>query len=551
MTRLPKDLKAFNITVLNLTPQTLLSMRPVTSLENLEGSTQNFHPDGLYSTEIFGRIGSEVRDKQFSYIDIKIPILHPFIVEMLTKLKGLYLGILLGRSFAKWNEETKDFEQSDELNGKTGYDFFMTYFPKIDFEPKGTKIRDFRKKLINDYRKVGIYTKVLVLPAGLRDAEVDEFGQIAENEINDHYRRILSIANTIPASASGPIYDRSRASLHLAFSGLFNLFADMTFGSDKIIQKRLNYRRIHNGTRNVIVAMDTSVKELGDPSNVNINSTFVGLFQSAKGLLPIVCYHLKNTILGECFKYTSHGKARLINPKTLKSEIIDITAKDVAAWNTTEGMEKFVDDFSVQENRARPVVINSYYVALVYLDAGVYKVFYDIDDLPDGFDKKKVSPITNIELLLLSLEHKWKDYIVSVTRFPITGDGSVYPSVPYIKTTVLSDKRKPLDDNWEVIDNPDTIISEYPRIRDENGQLLESDMVQYFDTMAPHVSRHEGLGADHDGDMTSGNFSYDNTALNSTKNIMTKADFYVTSGGTLRNSPVDFIAELTIKNMGN
>lgn len=544
-TRFAKNLKALNITILNLQPGMLNGLRPVTSLENFEASTQNFHPDGLFSIDIFGRIGSEARDSTFSYIDIKIPILHPFIVEMLQKVKGIYLGILMGRTFAKWNEETKDFEQSDEMHGDTGYAFFMEHFKHMNFEPQGTKIRDIRLKVIHEYQKIGIYDKILVLPAGMRDAEVDEFGQLTDNEINEKYRRILSIANTIPAGAKGPVYDRSRASLHIAFSDLFQLFSDMIGGRDKMIQKRVNYRRVHNGTRNVITAMDTSVRELGDPTNLTINHTQVGLFQAAKSILPVCCYHLRTGILGECFQGTAHGKARLINPDTLKSEIIDIGAKDIEAWSTTEGMEKFISDFAVKENRHKPVVIGGYYAALVYLDEGVYKVFYDIDDMPDSFDRKKVAPITVIELLYLSMGPKWGHYISQVTRFPVAGDGSTYPSSLYCMTTITTDKRSPLNESWEPEEDISLKVTEYPRVRG-----IDPDDIQYFDTMAPHTSRHSGLAADHDGDMMSCNTSYDETALKATKQQMLKRDFYVTPGGALRNSPIEFVAELTLSNMG-
>jgi hypothetical protein len=53
----------------------------------------------------------------------------------------------------------------------------------------------------------------------------------------------------------------------------------------------------------------------------------------------------------------------------------------------------------------------------------------------------------------------------------------------------------------------------------------------------------------HDGDMTSGNFSYDNKSLDNINQVMTTRDFFVTPGGDLRNSPVDYIAELTIQNL--
>jgi hypothetical protein len=534
--------KAFNIEIMNLKPERLRALRPTTSVENFEGSTNNFHPDGLFSIDTFGRIGAEERSRRFSFVDIKVDIIHPFIFELLSKVKGLYPSILLGRAFAKWDESIKDFVQSDELNGETGYDFFMRYFQEIQFEIKGASVRDHRLQVIEKYRKVGVYNKLLILPAGLRDADVDEFGQVTDNEINNYYRTILSIANTIPSNASGPIYNKTRANLQIAFNNLFTLYFDITGGRDKNIQKRLLYRRIHNGTRNVIVAMNSSVRILGEPNNINSNHTHVGLFQAAKGNLPVVCYQLRTTILSHCFETVSHGKAKLINPKTLSSEIIDISSKEFAAWATTEGMERFIDKFMIRENRSKPVTIEGYYAALVYLDDNVFKVFYDIKELPRDLNKDKVKPITWAELLYISMGKRWKESRVFITRYPVTGDGSSYPSIPYVKTTTLTDKRYPLDNNWSPVIDPEECLVEYPRLRDNNSPA-------WVDTCAPHTSRHEGLGADHDGDMVSGNFAYDNKSIRNINKVMSSRDFYVSSDDKLRNSPIDYVAALTIQNM--
>lgn len=481
--------KAFNIELMLITQNRLRMLRQTTSTENFEGSTQNFHSDGLFSIETFGRIGSEERSKRFSFIDIKVDILHPFIYAMLSKVKGLYPSIILGRAFAKWDNLEKDFVQSDELNGETGYDFFMRYFHDIRFDIKGDTVRDQRLKVIEKYRRIGIYNKILVIPAGMRDADIDEFGQVTDNEINNYYRTMIGISNTVPNNPSGPIYDRTRASLQLTFNNLFAIYFDVVGGKDKLMQKRELYRRVHNGTRNVIVAMNSSVTELGDPNNVNLNHTHVGLFQTAKGLLPVTCYRLRNGILKECFATVSTGKAKLINPKTLRSEIIDIPAKEVANWTTTEGMERFISKFKNKEERYKYTTIHGYYAALVYLDTGVFKVFYDINDLPEKFNKENVKPITNGELLYLALGKDWRKYTVTITRFPVTGVGSTYPSLPYIKTTTLADRRYPLDDNWNVINYHTECLLEYPRLRDKVK-------LSWSDTAAPHVSRHSGLGAD-------------------------------------------------------
>jgi hypothetical protein len=71
----------------------------------------------------------------------------------------------------------------------------------------------------------------------------------------------------------------------------------------------------------------------------------------------------------------------------------------------------------------------------------------------------------------------------------VTGVGSTYPSLPYIKTTTLADRRYPLDDNWNVINDHTECLLEYPRLRDKVK-------LSWSDTAAPHVSRHSGLGAD-------------------------------------------------------
>lgn len=534
---------AFNIEIMNLKPERLRLLRPTTSMDNFEGSTQNFHPDGLFSIETFGRLGSDERNKRFSYIDIKIDIIHPFIFKLLSDVKGLYPSIILGRAFAKWDESLKDFVQSDELNGDTGYDFFMQYYDRIFLDVKGSSVRDHRLKVIQKYRNIGVYSKILVLPAGLRDADVDESGQVTDNEINNFYRSIIGIANTIPNGASGPVYNKSRASLQIVFNNLFDLYFDMVGGKDKGIQKRLLYRRVHNGTRNVIVAMNSSVKKLGDPVNTNSNHTHVGLFQAAKGNLPVVIYHLRNEILGEVFRTVSHGKAKLINPKTLKSVIVDISLKEHSKWATSEGMDKFISKFMIRENRSKPVMIEGHYAALVYLGEESYKVFYDIDDLPSNLDKSNVKPITWAELLYISVGVNWSEKSrIFITRFPVTGDGSSYPSIPHVRTTTIADIRYPLDDNWNIIKDASKALLEYPRLR-------TGEKPSWVDTTAPNVSRHSGLGADHDGDMVSGNFSYDKKSRRNIDKVMSTKGFYVGPDGGLRNSPIDYIAELTIQNL--
>ena len=117
----------FNITLLKLTQELMTGLRPVKVLDIFEGGSSDFHPEGLFSTEIFGKVGDERRNYRYSYIDIKIEVLHPVIFKALSDMKRLYGEIMSGEAYAVWDETDKDFIKSDPLNGgQTGMYFFLS-----------------------------------------------------------------------------------------------------------------------------------------------------------------------------------------------------------------------------------------------------------------------------------------------------------------------------------------------------------------------------------------------------------------------------------------
>ena len=59
----------------------------VTALDTFQNNTRDFHESGLFSTTLFGRVGSPERLTRMAYIDIYIPIFHPRIFGHLCSLK--------------------------------------------------------------------------------------------------------------------------------------------------------------------------------------------------------------------------------------------------------------------------------------------------------------------------------------------------------------------------------------------------------------------------------------------------------------------------------
>lgn len=480
----------FNIELMGLTKDKLSKLKPVRSLDIYDGGSTNFHEDGLFSVSIFGRVGSEQRDIMFSYIDIKVSILHPLIYSTLTRLKGMYKGILSGTTYADWDETLKDFIPSNELDGKTGYAFFMQHWQDIEFRQTKSVTRKQRIALIEKFKDRATVDKILVIPAGIRDLHVDENGRQVEDEINSLYRRVLSIANTIGVTgerANSPVLDNARHSLQMTFNDIYEMLENLLKDKRGFVQKKWGSRRVFNGTRNVITAMDTSVSELGVANSPKLNDTIAGLYQVAKGALPLTKHLLLNGYLSKVFGQAD-GKAILVDTKTLKPEYVEVDPETFDRWYTPEGLERVLNSYSEVSVRDKPILVNDRYLGLIYIGSSDsnFRIFNNIEDLPSHLKRKDVYPLTLCQLLYLSGYTKWNDLRAFVTRYPIgQGKSSIYPSSVYVKTTTTGEMRWELDENWERIGDT-RVALEFPQV----GSNV------HVDAMSPHSSRLEGLTAD-------------------------------------------------------
>lgn len=480
----------FNVELLKLDKARIAGLKPVNSLDYYENVNGDLHEDGLFSVGIFGRVGDELRDRRFSYIDIKTQIFHPVIYHRLTQLRGLYKGILAGTHFAVWNSELKDFVPSDELKGQTGYTFFLKYWPELVFVRNKSDIRDQRIKLIEKYRDRALVDKILVLPAGLRDIEVGDDGRTTVSDINTFYRKILSIVRTIPDTehvTSSVMHNLPRHLLQQAFNDVYDNLEQMLTGKEGFLQSKWGSRRVFNGTRNVITAMDTSSEYLGGANAPRYTDTVIGLYQASKALLPITLHRLTVGYLEYIFN-PGNGMANLIDPITLKGEQVKLASDTFDRWRTVEGLEKVVSSYGETSIRHKPIMLDGRYLALIYAGPdNTFRVFHSIDDLPEHLQGNRhlVRPINLVELLYLSGYRQWNQYVAFVTRYPITGTGSCYPTTLYVKTTIVGEVRRELDQNWEPMGEEFTAI-EFPTY----------EPLAYLDSQVIPSSRLAGLGAD-------------------------------------------------------
>ena len=448
-----KSLMPFNITLLIPTKDQLQALGQVKSYEIFEGKGGNFHPDGLFSVDFFGRVGSPERESRFGYISFGLPVIHPVIYKNIIRLKGYYEDIIQGKAFAIFDEEAKDFVPSNEIEGETGYHFFFSHWKKIEFKETKSSIRRIRLGLINKYRDNCDLNVILVIPAAYREAELDETGRVEIDEVNELYRKVYSQSVGIP-DYLGPnddpsIYDRRRLTIQASIVAIYEYFERILSGKNGFVQSKWASRVIFNGTRNVISSLDTTTSDMTQPNRPLFKDAVVGLHQCSRAILPKIIHALKTGILGEIFN-TLNTRIQLVDKKTLKLKWVEVPYSVIDSWTSPEGLEKLINQLEMTDKRSNPIVVGDCYLALVYRDNQQnFKVIRSIEDLPKGFDTRFVYPITYAELIYISGLELWTKHVAMVTRYPVENYNSSIPCTVYVKTTTKGELRYPLNNFWE------------------------------------------------------------------------------------------------------
>lgn len=524
----------FNIALLHLTPEKLKNVKQVKALDIFDGATTNFHPEGLFSTEIFARVGDERRSLVYGFIDIKAPVFHPLIYMAITKLKRMYGDIMASRVWALWDDSKKDFVKAKPSEGaRTGYSFFLEHWKDIVYEQGTSNIRNEYIKLVEKNKEIALTRYVVVMPAGLRDIEIDELNRKSEDEVNTLYRKFIALSNVIVESSldtNSEVIDKPRYDMQLNFVALYDMIEALIKGKKKLFLGKVASRRIFNGTRNVITAMNTAVSELGKKGTPDFNSTIIGLYQYLQASLPVSAAQVSQ-FLSAMFPDVNQP-AILVDPKTLRMREIYLHVRYYDKWATTEGVEKIISSFKEEDIRDQPLMIDGYYLALLYLGPdGTFKVFNDITQLPASRSREHVRPLTLTDLFYLSVYRHFSKYPLFVTRYPVTGIGSIYPSKSHLRVTVGYEERRMLDDSW--IDAGDSFVAyEFP----VQGSA-------FVNSMMPHTSHLSRLNADFDGDTSSGNIAYSDEAIaEAAKFFKTKKAYIGTDGQLLYSCAVETVS---------
>ena len=478
-------------------------LKEVTSTFVRAPSSTSFHPNGLFSEEIFGEIASPNRLTTFGYIDLKCKVFHPGIFRNLLTLKAVYADIISGKAYAKFNKEIGDFEIVDmnEDGANTGYSFFLEYFDKIEFNTSPSLYRKDKLAIMEKYKDLLFVDKWLVIPAGIRDIR-EEDGIRKTDDINSLYSSLINYAKALPPGGNpSALFDGVRYSIQKKLVDIDEYITNILSGKTGFLQGKYGRRNLALGTRNVISPAKMAATSTDSVQFIKANETMIPLFQAAKGFQPLVVFQLKNLFFNRVLSPAS-DQISLIDTKTYALDYHPISEEEKDKFMSSDGLKAMINLYRDTEFRSLPVTARDedgkpYYMFLVYDDGDVVYHYRNTSEFQEWYEKNghkfhpdQQRPLTYIEMLYVATYAATIDKHVTITRYPVLEVGSTYPSKVHLAST----------------DKSRVVICKQP-FAEVDIQLPHYPIVgrRSIDSTQLHPSRLKGLGADFDGDTVSVN----------------------------------------------
>lgn len=519
-----------------------------------ETSSNKFHPDGLFSEEIFGQVTSPERLVRNGYIELHTSVFHPRIFKILKSLKGLYEEILSGKSYAGFNSQTGDFEKAsvDDMEAEpnslpwvevgTGFSFFMKYFQRLNIKPTESISRNDKLLLLSKYRNKVSVTKWLVIAAGQREYQEDAKGGGSSEEINKLYSSLLRLTKAIPPkSETSPIFDTIRYAIQCKINDIHEYVIDFLDGKSGFVQRKYGYRKLAYATRNVITSPNMAALSPSSPQFHDLFESKIPLFQAAKAFQPLVVFNLKEQFFNVIFNISSNNVS-LIDWNTNELVYKEISETEKNRFLLSDEIVDIINLYRNHKVRFKPVraqdIDGKFYKLYMMYDTGKDIWIYrnteefkqNIEAAGYKFDEKYVRDFTYADMLYISTFFATQGRNVTITRYPAIEPGSIFPS----KVHLVSTKPGRIV-TFRSTNGNDFTFPEYPII---GARSVDSTIL--------HPSRLAGLDADFDGDTISVNGVMSKEANDECNNYYNSLGSLIDINGTLLvNIDTDLINWIT------
>jgi len=529
--------------------------------QSIHDSSGRFDNNGLFSETIFGSISDKRRYTTHGYIDMYVKILNPFIYKMLIDVDSkvekvlsnqvdMGFNVKSGKFFIPKQEEVDNASNGDDSNIRIGRG--MTFFKSCVDEYKLTEdqTNSLNKKasitMLNKNKRKWFISKLLVLPAGIRDIH-EEDGRISTDDINNYYRNVLSMSTTYMYLTeknrnTDVLYDSYTYSLQRKVLDIYNYLYNFFKGKYGYGQKRFGARAVANTSRNVLISNSITADSVDDPSFLNMKQIPLPIIQVVKDYSLLLINKYKE-LMDIITNIVQSSRVTLVNPDNYSTVYVDISMKERSVHTKNDKINNITNMFIKEEFRKTPVLIkakdgNSYGISMIYDDTETDTLYISnnhehiLNSLKeDGvvYNVSKLRMMTYYDIFYIILLPIIRNKTTSITRYPIATKWSsqeghikimttnpsrrirlnmLYNDIPKIETSLIN-----------TIDN--TTLNEDIRIVSSDSNRLTVDYSGYPDIV--NGSTIDGipintiflapLGGDHDGDMV-GNYSNQSNEAN-------------------------------------
>jgi len=222
------------------------------------GGREKLDPKGLFSEEIFGRIGSRQRKSTFGYVNLNTTVIHPEAYSILTSLNTDLTKLILEK--AKYRIENGQLIIDDD--GNFGVRFFIDNFDNIDFQ-KLSKDQDLKTAtFIKKNKNKILIDKFLILPAGIRDIQISKKtgkSMIQYSDIATLYERLLRQISHINPDTPPELADLSIKSIQRILMDINTWIKNRIKGKQGVIRGGI-LKKITDYSARIVITPDPELK---------------------------------------------------------------------------------------------------------------------------------------------------------------------------------------------------------------------------------------------------------------------------------------------------
>lgn len=459
--------------------------------QRLEISQNVYHPQGLFSEEIFGQTQDE-RDYRCAYIKLPIHIFNPDVGATIIARSG---GIIKKMAYAEVRCNLIDGKLVASEEGQyCGLKDLYEIWDQIDIR-KTLPSRDKDKMdiLTKTPKRLLFNDKVLVLPPNMRPQGLRN-GRKVKSELNTMYMHILGLKSVTAYTVANNIYQ------------VYNKFQDAVIDIYHYINKYIGSKTGFLQQQLLAKTTTFTARNVISAPRYNMDEPTIGIFRTGYPMhtlcslfQPFIKFHMK--------QFLSYSNLSMIHPNP-----DEINRNDLL--NIYD--DKMISDLLhiYMKNPGSRFMI-------LYLDPDKTKpIMFEAFDLRK---KERISrPLTLTDVIYLCCKAGIvdADRHVYTVRYPI-GDymGAFFTKVHILSTVDVTD----IEFNGEK-------IYQYPIVDLDASHMRVSTM--FADTITPSNSRLKAIGGDYDGDTVKSTGIWSDEGNRQAEELMKSKIYNITLQGT-------------------